>query len=432
MARTCSHPPLFVFFVVGSLVKTAKNAQKQYRRSRPDPSREGVRRSKVSAAIKVREQSIEYRERSERLELFGHHHYHRFFILTRHEQELLQQYPLPPHPLLKHVEENKLESMRGGVEQIAHTGESATVGDAEDHLKRNDFLQAMSGFRPKETIFEARVGAGGSTKAGQVDKSRNGGSGKKDTMTIMKNMRREMKVVRNKGSLVVAGGRSAGKLNGDIDDDDSESDAGEVEKGESLEEDGGDSDGMEDDEFGVAAPAPPLPQPPQPQHKPPSANEPKRRMSKAERKRAKTGAPAPPSQPLKKKAKTESYKDSENYIDYERNFNQRDREMEAAMQPSAADGRNSKNSALQLEQEMLDIVGDENADMIRKQRVMRWDKSRKKYIQTTLGDEAQGMTHAKKIRLESGGTKSTKDMKLGAMYEKWQKKHGKSIGGEAK
>ena len=25
-----------------------------------------------------------------------------------------------------------------------------------------------------------------------------------------------------------------------------------------------------------------------------------------------------------------------------------------------------------------------------------------------------------------------KDMKLGAMYEKWQKKHGKSIGGEAK
>ena len=60
MARACSHPPLFVFFVVGSLVKTAKNAQKQYRRSRPDPSREGVRRSKVSAAIKVREQSIEY------------------------------------------------------------------------------------------------------------------------------------------------------------------------------------------------------------------------------------------------------------------------------------------------------------------------------------------------------------------------------------
>ena len=30
-----------------SLCRTAKNAQKQYRRSRPDPSREGVRRSKV-------------------------------------------------------------------------------------------------------------------------------------------------------------------------------------------------------------------------------------------------------------------------------------------------------------------------------------------------------------------------------------------------
>ena len=42
---------------------------KQYKRSRPDPSREGVRRAK----------------------------------------ELLASSPLPPHPLLKYVEEQKLE-----------------------------------------------------------------------------------------------------------------------------------------------------------------------------------------------------------------------------------------------------------------------------------------------------------------------------------
>jgi inhibitor of KinA sporulation pathway (predicted exonuclease) len=38
------------------------------------------------------------------------------------------------------------------------------------------------------------------------------------------------------------------------------------------------------------------------------------------------------------------------------------------------------------------------------------------------------MTQAKKVRLESGIQKAGKDMKLGQLYEKWQKKTNKSVG----
>jgi hypothetical protein len=91
------------------------------------------------------------------------------------------------------------------------------VGSADDYIKRNEFLTAMSSFRPKETIFEARAAAAGSTVAGQVDKGRNTGTIKGDTQAIMKSMRREMKVVRNKGTIVTAGSKTAKNLNGDSD-----------------------------------------------------------------------------------------------------------------------------------------------------------------------------------------------------------------------
>ena len=101
---------------------------------------------------------------------------------------------------------------RGSHTAAATTGHKASVAVASDLVARTEFLTAMSNFRPKETIFEARASAGGSTTAGQVDKGRNTGGvrGKGDTQSIMKSMRREMKVVRNKGSLVVAGSEVRG------------------------------------------------------------------------------------------------------------------------------------------------------------------------------------------------------------------------------
>ena len=105
--------------------------------------------------------------------------------------------------------------------------------------------------------------------------------------------------------------------------------------------------------------------------------------------------------------------------------------MEAALQPSAGMGKTAKSSALELLNAQLDIVGDEKQDLIQKQRLMRWDKQKRKYIATTVGDEAAGLTHAKKVRLESGAVlegKKAKEAKLGALYEKWQAKTNKSVG----
>ena len=115
-----------------SLIKTAKNGMKKYKRSRPDPSREGVRRSK----------------------------------------DILKG-PIPPHPLLAFVEERKLNDMRAKNTDRASRPSDAgavktTMGTAEDYVKRNEFLTAMSTFRPKETIFEARPKGGGSTGEAEV------------------------------------------------------------------------------------------------------------------------------------------------------------------------------------------------------------------------------------------------------------------------
>ena len=145
-------------------------------------------------------------------------------------------------------------------------------------------------------------------------------------------------------------------------------------------------------------------------------------MSKAERKKLKkSGGVVPPPAPLstKKKAKqtiNTDFRDNEHYMDVSQKNSQRSADVEAALQPSFGFGKDSKSSALAMQSAMLDIVGDENKDMVSKTRIMRWDKQKRKYIQTTVGDEASGMTHAKKVRLESGHTVKGKKAKLGDLY----------------
>jgi len=107
----------------------------------------------------------------------------------------------------------------------------------------------------------------------------------------------------------------------------------------------------------------------------------------------------------------------------------RSRQIEAAMHPSAS-GSSKGSAALahRIEENMLDIVGDENADLVKRQRMMRWDKSKRKYVRTTVGDELSGDSKSKKMRLESGQLVKSDKVKLGELYEKWQKKTNRSIG----
>ena len=172
----------------------------------------------------------------------------------------------------------------------------------------------------------------------------------------------------------------------------------------------------------------------------------KRRLSKAECKQMKKNPNYKPDLSLDtsiqtsggapKKAKAKRCKDFRDNLHFiENDFTPdtaaaaRDRQIEAAMQPSASS--NSKGTsalAYRLEENMLDIVGDEHIDMVKRQRMMRWDKSKRKYVQTTVGDELSGDSKSKKMRLESGRLVKSDKVKLGELYEKWQKKTNKSIG----
>jgi len=92
--------------------------------------------------------------------------------------------------------------------------------------------------------------------------------------------------------------------------------------------------------------------------------------------------------------------------------------------------KSSQNSVLQLQQSMLDIVGDENTDLVQKHRIHRWDARKKKYIQTTVGQQLSMMnvSKSKRIKLENGQFIKSKDSKVGQLYTKWQKKNQKTIG----
>jgi len=362
-----------------SAVRICNNAMMQYRRSRPEASRQGVRRSKAILEGK--------KEKSGKRVGGG---------------------MIPAHPVLRKAEIDRI---------MAGTGVTKENAKAKiDELKQREvMLKAMSLFRPKETVFEAF--ATGGTKLtgilGQVDKGRTtiGGGRRYDASAAfdaMKSMRRQMALAQQKGtSMVVAGSDKALQLNGEMD-------------GPSAEE----------IEFMAAKSAEPAPKITE-----------KRRLSKADRKKMKKNGSSDTQMPSSdtvqetrvKDKRGSDFRDKAFYMETIAANTQEDarsRHIEAAMQPSATSNNNGMGmaSALRLEEAMLDIVGDENIDMVKNQRITRWDKNKRKYVQTTLGMETSGMSKTKKLKLESGKIVKNDKAKLGELYEKWQKKTNKSIG----
>lgn len=354
-----------------ALTKVCRNAMKQYRRTRPDASKEGIRRAKDILEGK----KIETGER----------------VCSR---------AIPAHPLLK-----------GMLEKQQKEEKSISSSKLDDLKRRQDFLQAMSNFRPKETVFEAFATGGGRGEGvvSHVDKGRTSGNKKQDSsaaLTAMKNMRRQMRIQRDQGAtLVVAGSEKQKEL--------------------MIVEKSCQTETKETSLPTVSAPV---------------AIE-KRRMSKAERRRMKkagvnattknvANASSNPKKEMKRDFRDPMFFIENHFGSGESGADEarRLRRVEAAMQPSAASAntKGTKAAALRLEETILDICGDEGEDLIKQQRLMRWDKSKRKYVQTTVGDELSGAN--KKTRLESGQLVDKKKLKLGELYEKWQKKTNKSVG----
>ena len=280
--------------------------------------------------------------------------------------------------------------------------------------------QNCSKSTPKETIFEAFATGGGKATGvvSQVDKGRT--TGKKHdashAFTAMKHMRRQMRLAHDKANtLIVAGTMS------DADDNNN------------AQENSGRANMFPAEAVPKPSCTPTIIMP-----------EPKKRISKAERKRSKnkvdTSAAVAVStcsaQEYTKKTKEmrgKDFRDEAFFMDNDFTSNTaesiRARQVEAAMQPSASGNmKGRQGAALRLEEAMFDVVGDEGAALTQKQRMMRWDKSKRKYVQSTVGEELSGDSKTKKMRTESGQLVNKDRAKLGELYEKWQKKTNRSIG----
>ncbi|KAL7521184.1 hypothetical protein ACHAWX_005880 [Stephanocyclus meneghinianus] len=405
-----------------NMARVCNNAMKQYRRSRPEASREGVRRAK--ALLEGDKEATGRRI-------------------------LQSRGGIPSHPLLRGIEIEKLKSSIG--KQFDNADQHVTTSTRQhqeevakkkmsDLKKRQEFLVAMANFRPKETVFEAFASGGGKDLiySSQVDKCTSGGAA---ALVAMKSMRRQMKLARDKGNaLVIAGSKTAQILNGEMVAENEDGPLTVISESEIVEDDNGDVQAM-------TCNLPPAPSGP-------SAPEGKRRLSKAERRKMKRDPNYKPDQSSSSaKAITENSQDLLRSVESKRTKKKRgadfrdnlhfiendftpdtaaaarDRQIEAAMQPSASNNNKGSTSlAHRIEENMLDIVGDENVDLVKRHRMMRWDKSKRKYVQTTVGDELSGDSKNKKMRLESGQLVKSDKVKLGELYDKWQKKTNRSIG----
>lgn len=370
--------------VLQSLIHVCENAMKQYRRSRPEASNEAIRRAKE--------------------------------ILEGTKQEngkrVSSQRAIPVHPLLRNVEKQRIYDTHRDSDGSSHRAE----GKMRELHERETFLNAMSQFRPKETIFEA-FGTGGTVPnavRSHIDKGRTTNSTRKNdssmALVAMKNMRRQMKFANDKGSsMVVAGSAKAHVINGDLL---------EI----PLHQASPTTYTEANDTVQISSVQNKIPD--------------KKRISRAERKRLKkTGSFSNHCREEQKKpvknARGAEFRDNAYYINNGitscAEEVHRERQKEAALQPSSSMGKGI-GSTLRLEEALLDIVGDENIDMVRKRKMMRWDKSKGKYVQTTLGAELSGVSKSKRIRLESGKLMKKDKMKPGELYDKWQKKTNKNIG----
>jgi hypothetical protein len=391
-----------------ALTKVCKNAMMQYRRTRSEASREGVRRAKA----------ILEGDRNETGQRLG-------------------KGAIPPHPLLRHT-----ELTIHAKKQDINT-KPGQINDLHNLQQRDQFLRALSNFRPKESVFEAF--ATGKSKdtavVSHIDKGRTTKNKKNDSsvaLTAMKNMRRQMHIARDKGTtLVVAGSADARTLNGEILESTDEGNGMETEyQHEDIAT--ATSDGIHVDAVSESKPLQSI-------VRSAIVVDHSKRMSKAERKRYKVNPESvqrgdssdgngPEHVHTINKKMQNDYRDSEYFIDHDFSSNQEEaerlRRIETAMQPSSSSAapRGMIRTALRLEETMMDLVGDENDEIVKKQRMMRWDKSKRKYVQTTVGEELSGESKSKKLRTESGQLIKNSKLKLGELYQKWQKKTNRSIG----
>jgi ATP-dependent RNA helicase DDX54/DBP10 len=100
---------------------------------------------------------------------------------------------------------------------------------------------------------------------------------------------------------------------------------------------------------------------------------------------------------------------------------------EASMQPKSNLRDRETQGANMLEYALLDVAPDAAADLNAKRRIMRWDAKKRKFVKQSLEEMAQSGKGSKRIRTESGTVVRGSSAPAGELYAKWKKKTRREI-----
>lgn len=386
-----------------SLKSVCVNAMKQYRKTRPNASKNGMREAK-----KILEGEKDKMGSRIRTEGGG----------------------IPCHPILRYIEREKICKM--GTHR--HNSSKNECEKKQELLcvsldnsqwngirKRDDFLRAISHFRPKETVFESFSTSEKKLvcNKNQIDKRNteipinkqySPYSDTKMAFSAMTGMRQQMKIIRDKRTALVIAGTTVAEKNNDKDHELVNA-CDDIDCTRALRPDRNSNNNY----FFVT-------------------QECKRHISKAERKLLKSETNS--SLVLNSTSKVTPEKQEKDFRDpnfyihngftAESHCNSR---VEAAMQPSAENTLDEASSnCRRLEDSIMDLFSDDKVELVHRQRMVRWNKSKRDYVQMSLGSDVNVRCNSKKLRLESGKFMKRDKVKLGYLYEKWKKKTNKSVG----
>lgn len=101
---------------------------------------------------------------------------------------------------------------------------------------------------------------------------------------------------------------------------------------------------------------------------------------------------------------------------------------EDLLQPQQGLRSSEAIGAVAIENAMMDIAPDDAMELNKKKKIMRWDAKKRKFVKQTLEEMSQSKHGAGKIRSESGVMRHSKSNKpQGEMYNDWKKKTRREV-----
>lgn len=308
-------------------------------------------------------------------------------------------------------------------------------------IEKANFVQHLQTFRPAQTVFETGIGTGTTGAGFKVKGSNkmNGTNGKVDSQGVeaMRALRRQVApaLERNQQRAITLDECALGKGRDTIGEDDEEEDGEGAEndeyydEGATLDED---DDDEEKEDRGTSSSH---------IHAVEEPSSKKRRLSKADRKKLKkTGAPIRSMDTdifdanivsgggsLKEAKKNASFVDDKYYMSYGTE-DEVATYREDLLQPQQGLRSSEAIGAVAIENAMMDLAPDDAMEMNKKKKLTRWDSKKRKFVQQTLEEMSQSKHGAGKIRSESGVMRHSKSSKpQGEMYNDWKKKTRREV-----